>query len=136
MSNNKQSSIEMTDPLKEILAEFENLKGQFIITQSWEVERLVAIGEDEQDYYYITYNGRKLTWNTCVGRVIPLKGYLRDTDYAEFIRLAKLNHFDQATVWGNRNPEEADAFNQNHIAELLTIGETDFFLTPVCFELN
>jgi len=126
----------MTDNKTLILAEFEKLKGQFVINDSWEVERLVAVGEDEWDYYWITYDGRKLKWNTCVGRVVPLKGYLRDKDYAEFVRLAKLNHFDQATVWGNKSPEEAAIFNQGHIAELLQLPEDHRFLTPVCLDLN
>lgn len=88
----------MTDNLTLIKAEFEKLKGQFVITDSWKVERLVAIGEDQLDYYWITYDGRRLYWHTCVGRVVPLKGHLREKDYNEFVRLAKLNHFDQATL--------------------------------------
>lgn len=78
-----------------ILKEFEELKGQFVITQSWKIERLIAIGEDEMDYYYITYNGRKLSWNTCVGKLIRLKGKLDDKDYNEFERIADLNHYDR-----------------------------------------
>jgi len=85
----------MDNNLKIILKQFDELKGQFVITQSWKVERLVAIGEDEHDYYYITYNGRKLTWNTCVGRIIPLKGKIDDIHYNEFERLANLNHYDR-----------------------------------------
>ena len=46
----------MDNNLKEILEEFEILKGQFVITSSWEIERLIAIGEDDQDYYWVTYN--------------------------------------------------------------------------------
>jgi hypothetical protein len=125
----------MTDNKTLILAEFEKLKGQFVINSSWDVERLVAVGEDEMDYYWITYDGRKLKWTTCVARVMPLKGHLQDTDYAELVRLAKLNHFDQATVWGNRNPQEAEAFNQNHIAELVQLPEDHKFLTKVCLDL-
>ena len=119
-----------------ILAEFEKLKGQFVINASWNIERLVAVGEDDMDYYWITYDGRKLNWNTCVGGLIPLKGHLQDKDYAELVRLAKLNHFDQATVWGNRNPQEAEAFNQNHIAELIQLPPDHTFLTQVCLALN
>lgn len=126
----------MEDNLTLIKGHFEQLKGQFVITASWAIERLVAIGEDELDYYWITYDGRKLTWNTCVGRIMPLKGYLRDKDYSELVRLAKLNHFDQATVWGNRNQQEAEVFNQNHIAELMELPEDHKFLTKVCLELN
>lgn len=125
----------MTDNKSLILAEFEKLKGQFVITASWKIERLVAVGEDDQDYYWITYNGREFTWNTCVGRIMPLKGHLLDRDYAELVRLAKLNHYDQVTIWGNKNPEEAQQFNLSHKSELTQIKEPDRFLTDVCWDL-
>lgn len=83
-----------------ILQEFENLKGQFVITSGWKIERFVGIGDDGSDWYYLTYNGRKLTWNTCVGRLMPLKGKLDDKDYKELVRIARLNHYDQfGDVW-------------------------------------
>ena len=119
-----------------ILQEFENLKGQFVITASWSIERLVAIGEDEWDFYYVTYDGRKLTWNTGVGSLVPLKGYLREKDYNEFIRLAKLNHFDQVTLWGSKEPEAAAVHAIQHKQELMQIDERDKFLTEVCWDLN
>ena len=125
----------MTDNKSLILAEFEKLKGQFVITSSWKIERLVAVGEDDHDYYWITYDGRKFTWNTCVGRIMPLKGHLLDRDYNELVRLAKLNHYDQVTIWGNKNPDEAEQFNLNHKAELTQLNEPDRFLTPVCWDL-
>lgn len=126
----------MEDNKTLILREFEELKGQFVINASWDIERLVAVGEDDMDYYWITYDGRKFKWNTCVGRVMPLKGHLRDEDYKELVRLATLNHFDQATVWGNRTPEESEQFNRQHKNELLQLGENDKFLTDICWELN
>lgn len=95
----------MDENLKKILSEFDKLKGQFVITESHVVHRLIAIGTDETDYYYITYDGRKKHWNTCVGRIIPLKGKIDDEHYNEFIRLAKLNHNDQATILGH-NPDD------------------------------
>lgn len=126
----------MTDNLTLIKAEFEKLKGQFVITDNWRIERLIAIGEDEHDYYYITYDGRKLHWNTCVGRVVPLKGHLRKRDYDEFVRLARLNHFDQVTLWGNKEPEKYQIAVDAHVAELLHLPEDHKFLTPVCLDLN
>ena len=126
----------MSDNLTLIKAKFEKLKGQFVITASWNIERFVAIAEDEHDYYWITYDGRKLKWNTCVGRLMPLKGHLRDEDYAELVRLAKLNHFDQETLWGNREPQKFQEFCDNHIAELLTLPEDHKFLTEVYLTLN
>jgi hypothetical protein len=126
----------MSDNLTLIKAEFEKLKGQFVITGSWRIERLIAIGEDEHDYYYITYDGRKLHWNTCVGRVVPLKGHLRKSDYAEFVRLARLNHFDQVTLWGNTEPEKYQIVVDAHVAELLALPKDHQFLTSVCLDLN
>lgn len=125
----------MDENLKKILDEFEKLKGQFVITCSWEIERLVAVGQDDMDYYYITYDGRKLKWNTCVGRLIPLKGFLRDEDYKELVRLAKLNHFDQIGLWGNDKPEETSQFNEVHKKEITKIKEPDEFLTEIFWKL-
>ena len=126
----------MTDNKTLILQEFEQLKGQFIINDSHQIERLVAVGEDDMDYYWITYNGRKLTWHSCVGRIVPLKGYLRENDYAEFIRLAKLNHFDQVTLWGNTESDKAKESVDAHLTELLTLPNDHQFLTSVCLDLN
>jgi hypothetical protein len=81
--------------LIQIINEFDKLKGQFVITASHMIERLVAIGDDGEDYYYITYTGREFKWYSCVGRVMPLKGYLIDEDYNELVRLANLNHYDK-----------------------------------------
>lgn len=128
----------MDSNLKIILEEFENLKGQFVITESQLIERFVAIGEDEWDYYYITYNGRKLTWNTCVGRIIPLKGYLREKDYERLVYIAKLNHQDQPNYFGLNGSPEILEYNQAHKDELLDIDEKFYgkFLTEVCWDLN
>lgn len=125
----------MTDNLTRILEEFDRLKGQFVITDSHKIQRLIAVGTDEMDYYWITYDGRKIYWNTCVGKVVQLKGKLDDRDYNEFIRLAKLNHFDQSTLWGEKWDKFAD-FNRDHIDELLTLEPNHEFLVEPYLELN
>ena len=80
--------------LKLILKEFEQYKGQFVIIDD-KVERLIGVGDDSEDYYWLTWNGRKMMWSSCVMSFMPLKGYLREEDYNKLIRLAKLNHYDQ-----------------------------------------
>jgi len=77
-----------------ILKEFDILRGQFVIDQSWNIERLIAIAEDADDYYYCTYNGRKISFNSCVGRIIPLKGKLDKKDYNYLVDIAKMNDYD------------------------------------------
>lgn len=121
----------MDSNLDRILKEFEELKGQFVITESWEIERLIAIGDDEQDYYYVTYNGRETKWNTCVGGLIPLKKRLTEKEYNKFISRAKLNHWDRG-VWGKYDEE----FVTNHKQEMSKLNGNDKFLTEICWDLN
>ena len=108
-----------------ILEEFKKLKGQFVITSGWRIERLVGIGTDDDDWYYLTYNGRKLTWNTCVGRLMALKGKLDDRDYNEFVRLAKLNHYDQF-----------EEIREQTIEELYKVNAKDEIVAGLYMELN
>lgn len=129
----------MDTNLVRILKEFEEFKGQFVLTNSHKLERLVAIGDDDTDYYYVTYNGRKLTWNTCVGSLVKLKGKLDDKDYNEFVRLAKINHFDQPNVYMPQGDELISAvaeMNKQHKLELTKLEGADKFLTEVCWDIN
>lgn len=126
----------MDSNLKKILKEFEEHKGQFVITD-WghEVQRLIAIGKDDLDYYYVYWNGRKTSWQSCVGRFVPLKGYIRDEDYNEFIRLAKLNHYDRPE-WGNGVKDIKD-INESIKLQVLQEGKngSNGYLTEICWDL-
>jgi hypothetical protein len=128
----------MGDNLKIILSEFEELKGQFVINH-YKVERFIGIGTDDDDYYYITYNGRETKWNTCVGSIIPLKGKIEDKHYNEFIRLAKINHFDQPNLWIPRTDEDKQKMldaSITHKNKVLELNNPDKYLTPICWDLN
>lgn len=119
--------------LKLILSEFKNLRGQFVITDTWDVERFVAIAEDEWDYYYVTFNGRDLNWHSCVGKLIPLKGYIQDKDYKTFIRIAELNHYDQLDLKSNGNKDAFLKGIESYIEEKYT--KKDKFITDFCWDL-
>jgi hypothetical protein len=124
----------MTDNLTLITNEFENLKGQYVLVDC-ESFRLIGIVEDEHDYYYCLYDGRKLKLTTCLMRITPLKGYIIEDHYNEVIRIAKLNHYDQPSLWGtNKNISE---FNEKHKEELTSDWDknTKFILGPY-WELN
>jgi hypothetical protein len=86
----------MEENLKIILEEFERHKGQLVIIGYKHIVRLISIGDDEEDYYYVTYDGKSevLRWSTCVGPLIPLKGYLREEDYTTLLSIAQGNHWD------------------------------------------
>ena len=125
----------MSDNKTRILKEFEDLKGQFVIRDFERVSRLVSVGEDDMDYYWILYDGRKLTWQTCVGRIIPLKGRIAEADYASLVRIARLNHYDQSTYWGSENNPEILKFNAEHKQELEQAPEGHKFLVEFCWDL-
>ena len=97
------------------------------------IERLIAIGDDGEDWYYVTFDGRDLHWSSCVGRIIPLKGYLRDEDYDHLVHIAKLNHYDQIDLNINGNNE---LFLNSINKEISKYSETDKFLTELCWDLN
>lgn len=112
----------MESNLKRILQEFENLKGQLVINGT-EVMRYIAVGTDEEDYYYVLYDGRKVIWSTCVGKLISLKGKIDESDYNTLVRLAKLNHSDQFEDDNRRN------------AMISILGSNDKYLTPIHWEI-
>lgn len=99
-----------------ILNKYSELKGQLIISD-FQVSRLIGIVEDEEDYYYCLYDGRKLWLTSCVGGIIPLKGYINNSDYNEMIRLCKLNHYDQPTLFNTK--EDMSGFIEIHKKTLL-----------------
>lgn len=126
----------MDNNLTLILKEFNELKGQFIINASHKIVRLVAISEDPHDYYYVTYDGQRLSFQSCVGGIMPLKGYLRDNDYNELVRSAKLNHYDQPTAF-NRDKNSVDFTEEYKKTLVKNINfAVDKLLTEVHWDLN
>ena len=125
----------MSKVIDRLREEWEEHKGEFVLTQSHRLERFIAIGDDGDDFYYITYNGREITWNSAVGKLIYLKGKIDDYDYDNFIRLAKLNHWDQPEHyrmaydnWDNSDTHKRECEELN--------SEIDKFITDVCWDLN
>jgi hypothetical protein len=120
------------DNLTIITKEYNELKGQFVICGD-QVYRFLGIADDEEDWYYVLYDGRKITLHSCVGRITPLKGYILEDHYKELIRLAKLNHYDQPEIYGYET--EAIEFNKKHKEEITDWQGTWFILGPH-WELN
>lgn len=123
------------DNLTIITNQFDELKGQMVICSD-EVLRFIGIADDDEDYYYVLYDGRKITLHSCVGRITMLKGYIIDRDYNEMIRLAKINHFDQPNLWGNEVSEDVIEFNEKHKEEITTWDKKTRFILGPCWDLN
>ena len=127
----------MTDNKTLILNQFGENRGQFVIMHN-KVVRLVAIAEDEMDYYYVCYDGRKIIWHSCVGSYTVLKNKIDEKDYNEMIRLAKINHFDQDDFL---MPSEEDKSQQKqhakkHKQEMEKEEGYNKYLTPFCWEMK
>ena len=123
------------DNLTIITNQFDELKGQMVICSD-EVLRFIGIADDDEDYYYVLYDGRKITLHSCVGRITMLKGYILDRDYNEMIRLAKINHFDQPTLWGNEVSEDIINFSEKHKVEITKWNKKTRFILGPCWDLN
>lgn len=132
--SNKHKSKPMNDNLRIIKNEFKKHKGQYVINNG-EVQRFIAIATDDDDYYYVFWDGRKAVWSSCVGTFVPLKGKIDARHYDEFGRLAKLNDYDflgeldtEKFVYMG-NPDEVKA-------RVESVKTPDRYLCEVCWDLN
>jgi hypothetical protein len=127
----------MDESLKNILEEFEKLKGQHVIVNQTDVVRLIAIGDDKEDYCYVCWDGRKTRWYSCLCHLIPLRGHIRKKDYMEIVRIAKLNHYDSPEVWGSTGSESGiEDINKQAKEEAEILYGKSEFVTPVCWDIN
>jgi hypothetical protein len=132
----------MQDNRKLIIQEFESLKGQFVIAGDWKVKRIVGVVEDDMDYYWLFYDGRKFSLDSCLCRIVALRGKIDDKDYDEFVRLAYLNHYDLIGYYcKEENKEEAIKYCEEHKKDLLEnlLKEQEnknSLLTEICWDLN
>ena len=123
-----------------IIKEFEEHKGEFVITEDDKVMRLIAIGDDEFDYYWVYWDGRKTYWHSCVGGFIVLKNKIDEKDYERLIRIAKLNHYDQADMYSPKT-EESKKINNIMIGKIkqefgTPKDEKSKYVTEVCWKIN
>lgn len=127
----------MPDNKKIILNEFESLKGQFVIAGDWKVKRLVGVVGDDMGYYWLFYDGREFSLDTCLCRIVPLKGKIADRDYDEFVRIAYLNHLDIVSYEKDDSYNFCELHKEEIVLNLLKDQEhKNSLLTEICWELN
>jgi len=130
-TNDIYNVIIMTNVLKEILKEYNDHKGEFVINGLGKVMRFVGISEDEYDYSYVLYTGSKLYFETVLVKLIFLKGKIDDSDYKMIEKSARLNHDihlvqDNSTVLGETVGE--------YITEIMGKHPFEKFHTPLIFK--
>ena len=143
MNENKEIITEiMSDNKTLILEEFESLKGQFVISGDWRVKRLLGVVSDDFDYYWLLYDGRKFSLDSCLCRLVPLKGKIENKDYNEFVRLAYLNHYDLIFNIAKESDREESIkrcieYKESLTSDLLKEQEDkNELLTEICWDLN
>jgi hypothetical protein len=136
--NNFFTEEKMNNNLKLLKDQFEENKGQFVIINN-EVLRFVCIAADDMDYYYVFYDGRKITWHSAVGSYIVLKNKIDEKDYNELVRLARINHFDQNDFF-MPSTDEAKLLQKNfagdHKIKMMEEVEYNRYLAPFCWDIN
>jgi len=123
---------------KLLIKQFEENCGQFVIMGN-DVVRFIGIAEDDMDYYYVTYDGRKINWHSAVGSYTVLKGKIDEKDYNHLIHVAKLNHFDQDDFFSPSTEEEKEKrklFAISHKLEISKVSGYDKYIVPLHWELN
>jgi hypothetical protein len=122
-----------------ILKEFEEHKGEFVITDTDKVMRLIAVVDDDIDYFWVYWNGRETFWHSCVGGFIVLKNKIDEKDYNNLIRMAKLNHID---LWQlNDKDTELNKIHRIKVErmkqEITKLKDpTNKYLTEICWKIN
>ena len=128
--------------MERMLKEFEELKGQLVLGDGLagnSVLRLIAIGEDEMDIYYVLWDGDKTTWQTGVGWIVPLKGKIDDKYYNEFTRLARINHSDSPEFLMPRDDkakQDVLKINKEIKVEVEKCHKGHKYLTEICWDIN
>ena len=107
--------------------ECEELQGQFILTIENKVTRLVGLGTDSEDIYYLLYNGKELSWMSAVCGVIPLKKYLPEGYYRRMVQIARRN--EDFVFFEGRQLEE-------YVESLVRLKGNESFVVPINLTVN
>lgn len=140
----KKEAVKEDKNLTLLKKDFENHKGEFVINNyNHKVVRLVALGTDDEDYYWVFYDGNETVWQSTLFHFIVLKDKINKKDYDEFIRLAKLNHQDQINHWQEENEKDKEKIKEaektiKEVKENIqkNIGSNDKYLTDICWDIN
>jgi hypothetical protein len=131
----------MDDNGRKILSEFEEHKGQFVITDDHVVKRLVAVASDNFDYYWVYWDGRNIQWYSCCGGFIPLKGKIDDKHYDRLIYNAELNHYDRLYLKKETKNETQEKLYKIMTERIKQENErlkrkNEYYLTDFCWDIN
>ncbi len=82
--------------LRELKKELEPFRNTLVIDVFDKVVRLVDVVDDEDDYYWVYDSRQGVYQSSCVCGWIPLKGFIKEKEYNEMIRVWNLNNMVKA----------------------------------------
>ena len=89
---------------------FKELGGQHVIVHD-SILRFIGIGEDEHDYLYIMWDGRKVSYFVILSRISQIKDKIDSDHYKDMVSTSKLNHFDSIELY-SPSTEHAKRINK------------------------
>jgi len=132
----------MTENKKHLIETYEELKGQHVLIDR-KVLRLIGMAEDDHDFLFILWDGRKIHQHTILDRLSALKGKIDDEHYNDMVQISKLNHYDSEGLYHPVTPEEKQktkefaASTKARIEIQLLKTENGFkLLAPLNWEIN
>lgn len=80
--------------MEKFIKEFSKWHNHICVLYDMEIVRLVGLGEDEYDLYYIVQHKgyEQVSWCTAVGWIYSLKGMLPEEKYKRLENHWELNH--------------------------------------------
>lgn len=90
----------MSLTIEDLKEEMSQYKNTLVIGDIDKVVLLLDVVDGEDDFYWVYYgqSGGKVQeyWSSCVGAWMPLKGFIKEKDYNELVRVWNLNHQKKA----------------------------------------
>lgn len=122
-TNIKEADLPDQKRLDEIDTLFDQHKGEFVISSDNRIYQFIGIGYDEEDVWYIFYNGKNIDYHSFVLDPIFLKGQLGDKDYNRLRDGANMNYPTAKSV---------DTYRDARAKIIQSISVK--LLTDVCFD--
>ena len=87
----------MTDNLAILHKEYDKFVGTLVI-DSFKICLFLGIEEHPDDYYYqlVPFKSNHKILSSCVGEIIPMKGFILDESYTSLVRVWNLNNTQEA----------------------------------------
>lgn len=137
-----QVKITHYDDVEQLKDFFKAHRGQHMITPNMTIERLVALGTDETDYYWVFFNGRKLSYIDVSSDIIEIKDQLYKRTYKSIIRNAEYDHLDQPKAFNNKIKRDNEItqtmkeFNEKFKKDIESLKSPIRYITNICWDLN